>query len=331
MKHTLYFMKQCLSILIISSMFLMLTACNSAETADTPKDDVFLQEYLASESESGWGYREYTYHIELSLRDMPYDNSGLLTIPSEINGKPVTHIQWHNYDYGQNYYAKTIILPENLLSIGESAFYDISPVNNIQIPNTLQECEGAFRNTTWYQELEDKFVIVGDGLLIKYNGTDEKVVIPEGVKHIDCAFTDKSKVQSVVFPETLESIGYNAFTNSGLTSVTIPGHVKKIGQGAFSLCDITDLILEDGVTTIGTSAFSNTNLSEVTIPASVDFISYNAFSRNEQLKTLTILGNPFYDLSDLQKSENITIRIPQNSKLKERLEKLDIEYETFTS
>ena len=51
-----------------------------------------------------------------------------------------------------------------------------------------------------------KFVIE-DGVLIKYNGHDEDIVVPIGVVKIDyAAFRDCRSAKSITFPEGLESL-----------------------------------------------------------------------------------------------------------------------------
>lgn len=50
----------------------------------------------------------------------------------------------------------------------------------------------AFKETLYWHGLLDEFVILGDGILIDYNGKDKDVVVPEGVKTVVDAFRSKS-------------------------------------------------------------------------------------------------------------------------------------------
>ena len=62
---------------------------------------------------------------------------------------------------------------------------------------------------------------IEDGVLIHYNGSDDEVVIPDGVT----------------------SIGARAFEYcSNLTSITIPASVTSIGREAFQKCSSMESI-----------------------------------------------------------------------------------------
>lgn len=77
---------------------------------------------------------------------------------------------------------------------------------------------------------------IQDGVLVKYTGSDRKVVIPEGVTRIgDSAFLSCT-LKNVEFPETLESIGDWAFGYCNLEKVVIPKKVNHVGKGAFNRC-----------------------------------------------------------------------------------------------
>jgi hypothetical protein len=80
--------------------------------------------------------------------------------------------------------------------------------------------------------------IVRAGVLEKYNGSDETVVIPENVKIIgDNAFSGCIGLTGVVMHNNLTQIGQYAFFNcSSLTIVTIPESVESIGHFAFKDC-----------------------------------------------------------------------------------------------
>ena len=68
---------------------------------------------------------------------------------------------------------------------------------------------------------------IENGVLVRYRGEEEHVVIPDGVSKIaDEVFKDCMEIKSVVFPEGLEEIGESAFEGcSALKSVTLPDSV----------------------------------------------------------------------------------------------------------
>lgn len=316
-----------------------LTACSgksktAENSSETVQEDRFITSHEATESD--WEYDEYTYHIELSLNHMPYDNNGLLELPSEINGKPVTHIKKHTVD--EPYNVDKLILPDKLVSIDDYAFESLSPVNDVVIPDTLKETGiYVFKNTKhqWYKNLTEEFAIVGDGLLIKYNGEhndfyfeDSKtdITIPEGVKSIGGSVFANMYITSVKLPSTLEIIGDSAFCgNFPLKSITVPSNVERIAYGAFSDCGLEEVVFNEGLKVIEGKAFNGNKLKEVTLPKSlVDLYSY-AFAGLEPPQTVTFLGTPAS--CDFTGLEETTIRIPKNSELKSSLDKAGYKYE----
>lgn len=100
--------------------------------------------------------------------------------------------------------------------------------------------------------------VIEDGVLVKYAGTDEKIVVPSEVTSIGKkAFYNCSNVSSIELPEGVTSIGEQAFSRcTGLKSITIPEGVKKIRTSAFSGCS---------------------NLSTIEIPNSVKWMADNTF------------------------------------------------------
>ncbi len=81
------------------------------------------------------------------------------------------------------------------------------------------------------------FIIDGDKL-VKYNGFDKKVIIPEGIKSIGpSAFWDNQSIEEVVLPNSLISLGGDTFYNcKNLKKVVIPPKVEEIANNPFAGC-----------------------------------------------------------------------------------------------
>lgn len=94
--------------------------------------------------------------------------------------------------------------------------------------------------------------------LVRYNGSDTIVTVPEGVEHI----------------------GSRAFSEKKVTSVTLPGSLISIGDSAFSYCQkLREITIPEGCTSIGASAFyGNWALTKAVVPDSVVSIGDAAFS-----------------------------------------------------
>ena len=155
----------------------------------------------------------------------------------------------------------SITLPENLGSLGRGAFYGCTSLTEISVPQTIRKVGGmAFYNTAWLNaQSEQKFVSVGDGILIAYNGDKAEVKLPKSVRQIAGAFAGNIVVEKVTLNSGLISVGDRAFMScTSLKSVSIPSSVTEIGSNAFYGCaSLGKLTLGEGIQTIGQDAFTD--------------------------------------------------------------------------
>ena len=79
--------------------------------------------------------------------------------------------------------------------------------------------------------------VIEDGVLVKYNGKESRVVIPEGVRVIGAsAFYGNKTIKTIEIREGLEGIASRAFMNSSITEITLPASIKTVGESAFESC-----------------------------------------------------------------------------------------------
>ena len=183
--------------------------------------------------------------------------------------------------------------------------------------------------------------VITDGILIKYTGHAQELVIPDGVTEIgslafenctdlikvtlphgltvigEWAFGGCTHLQEVTLPDTLTVIGDSAFSNcTGLRQITLPKGLKTIGDSAFSRCSaLGSIALPDSLTEIGPYAFKCCNaLRVVTIPPGITVLQRNLFEHCTALKKVTLpeglkeIGQSvFSDCSGLK-----TIRLPES-------------------
>lgn len=133
--------------------------------------------------------------------------------------------------------------------------------------------------------------VIENGVLTKYTGGEDDVVIPNGIISIgDGAFWNCT-MTSVSIPFGVTSIGESAFQNCpNLTSASIPSGVTSIGESAFLKCtSLTSVNIPSSVTDIGKWAFWGcTSLANVSIPSGVTSIGVETFFRCTSLTNVSI-------------------------------------------
>ena len=212
-----------------------------------------------------------------------------VTVPSELDGLPVTHIGDRAFDNEFGTKAAnlaSVVLPDTIEVIGDSAFFMGDMLTTINLPDSLKRIEGA-------------------------------------------AFGGCFALANVTLPANLEFIGSNAFFGAGLTSINIPASTVSIGIGAFAglhslpafnvdpanpnYTVVDDLLytkdektlvaypdgkagthykIPAGTETIFSNAFSLVwSLTEVTVPSSVTSFGTGAFSSMQNLTALYFEGD----------------------------------------
>ena len=93
-----------------------------------------------------------------------------------------------------------------------------------------------FAGSTVSQAFADSEFEIEDGVLIKYNGSAEEVVIPEGVTTIgNNAFAYNMTIKKLVLPESLLYIEKRAFDCcENLEEIVMPYGIMSIGDYAFA-------------------------------------------------------------------------------------------------
>ena len=192
----------------------------------------------------------------------------------------------------------TTIIPDNVTSIGDYAFYGCTSLRSILIPNSVTSIGGgAFSDCTSLSS-----VTIGNGVTsigeLAFKGCLClcSIVISDSVTSIgEGAFVGCTSLRSILIPNSVTSIGGGAFGDcTSLSSVTIGNGVTSIGGGAFNNCySLNSIVIPDSVTTIDSSAFWNCNsLSDVYYIGSEE--QWNAIyigPDNDELKSATIHYN----------------------------------------
>lgn len=140
--------------------------------------------------------------------------------------------------YGCYNLTTVTIAPASALShIGESAFENCISLQSITIPATVNNIESnAFKATPFINNATAEFVVLGDGILYTYNGSDETVILPKSIKQINEYAFYGSSLRSFMFEDgsLLKSVGNYAFAEcANLEHAVFPESMGALGEGAF--------------------------------------------------------------------------------------------------
>lgn len=168
------------------------------------------------------------------------DESGSyeLVIPEKISGIEVRHIDGSTFSHCTSLHK--IVLPDNLETIGESAFYR-SGIKQIVIPQKVthigryafKECKALTQIT-----VPGSIKSLEEGVFLNCEGL-KRVVLSKGITKIgEAAFSGCNSLTAVVLPDGLVSIGDIAFEGCiKLKEVSIPKSVTRIETWAFEGVD----------------------------------------------------------------------------------------------
>ena len=224
-------------------------------------------------------YESYDFIGDL-LSGAPFSYSK--NLKSVTIGEKVTKI--HDYFFIGCDKISSLIIPNNVTSIGKYAFYG----------NKLQSITVAKDNAN-YSSNEGILFNKNRTTLIQYPcGKQGAYTIPDNVTTIEeYAFYGSSGLSSITIPNSVTNIKEYAFYGcSGLSSITIPNSVTNIKEYAFYGCSgLSSITIPNSVTNIKEYAFYNcSGLTHLTIGNSVEEIAYRAFGECNKIKEIYILN-----------------------------------------
>lgn len=217
-----------------------------------------------------------------------------LTMLREID---LSELNWPDIPEKQFYEKKTlerVILPNNVKTIGNSAFSGCQQLRPVIFPNTLESI-GTY---AFYQTYK-----IGD------------VVLPEGLTFMDNYAFNESRLTSVTFPSTLKTINTGCFYGCGylrnitfnnqvtiesyafyrcgaLTNLKFPKTLYTIKDAAFAYASsLASIEFNEGLYQIEDNAFYDCDaLTEITLPSTLVHANASPFDYCDNLVKVTCLS-----------------------------------------
>lgn len=208
--------------------------------------------------------------------------SGIITLPSTHNGKPVTKIE------DKAFYAIEITISAKILCNPN--------ITAFEIPDTITEIgENAFCGCIGVKEMviPENCVIIGEGAFASMDGL-EVITFPSGLKDLPSrALAGCDIIKNVNLPQNLTSIGGSAFSACyDLETIVLPDSLEVIGERAFNSCTaLKSIKLPTHLKEIGEEAFTKSGIEFVEFPNSLETIGRNAFNQCESLIGVRINKN----------------------------------------
>ena len=264
----------------------------------------------------------FIYRMMPNLKNLDIAEVNITALPTQAfyNSKNVEHLILPNtlITIGEEMFyqskLKTVVIPANATTIGNSAFEQCASLISIDIPANVETIGtavfwGCSSLTTVTFEKGSQLKTIGGGS--SYYGAFSdctaltSIEIPASVETIGAsAFKGCSSLATVTFENgsQLKTIGGGSYSSgafsdcTALTSIEIPASVETIEAAAFKGCSsLATVTFENGsqLKTIGGGssyygAFSYcTALTSIEIPASVETIEATAFSDCSKLATVT--------------------------------------------
>lgn len=215
--------------------------------------------------------------------------------------------------------AKELEIPEGIIGIGKSCFFDKKGIVSIKLPRTLRHISSrAFRNCINLEKVEFqnnevniekdafkncttlKYIKLPNDKVYKIEGcinnsddkpsivgTIHKQILSNFKIYGTTLYEYKGNEERVVVPNGITTIAERAFAcNDNIGRVVLPDSVKEIGQECFKDCVTLQTVkISNGLISIEKSAFENClKLISVSIPEGVEVLEDSVFKRCMSLK-----------------------------------------------
>lgn len=285
---------------------------------DEPNVKIFAKSRI-TEGEDGEEYDAYDFVEQIKQNIKSMDDIKSITILGEIQDCGETYCCTYTYDLktksytgeeeGEEFESDNSIggyleiSDLYLCDIEYTPFYKNWDLCDTELCEEL-DCEIDDDNDDAEEEslnCDECGLVIENGKITKYKGTDSVVIIPDGIVEIDkYAFSGCVTVSKVIIPNSVTSINCGAFSRcSNLKDVIIPDSVKKIDAYAFSDCsNLASIIIPDSVAEMGFRAFEGcSNLNSVILGTGVSVLHEGVFGYCNRLKQVTMMTDQIISMA----------------------------------
>ena len=261
-----------------------------------------------------------------------YNNQDTVIIPDVVtfNNVKYTVVAIYGGTFWGKDYIVSVIIPNTVTSIGQSAFQECENLSSVVMPNSITNIGNwAFTycpNLTSFT-IPDSVKHIGAAIFgdctnlttLDYNARNcngvsvgtyhpfsyssiSTINIGDDVEKIPENFLyDMDSITTINFSNNITHIGKKAFAYyDGFTTLNLPDSITHIGEEAFLECDnLSSITLTNNLTYIGIGAFKGCgSLSSITIPNNVTHIDDEAFEDCINLNSVDFLTNNLTYIGD---------------------------------
>lgn len=244
-----------LLLVVLLSLSLVFSACHTLQTPTTPSDPAPTQTDPPKETdppvnldaEVKTGDMVFQLQRDNTYKLISWSGTGdFVTIPATAGEGKVTAVA--DACFKDNAGLKTVVISQGVTKLGHEVFSGCTSLENLTIPASMAAIgHSAFQGTPWYTAKvaeSSPWLIVGDGVLLKYSGTGAtEVTVPDSVKYISDAFRGNQELIKITVRATCKVVGHYAFADCPvLHTISLPMHLDYIANNSVVGCPILQVI-----------------------------------------------------------------------------------------
>lgn len=176
--------------------------------------------------------------------------------------------------------STNVVVPNNVIGIGESAFANNKSIVSVQLPSSCKKLGiASFSGCSSLSEINLEYVEAISEKTFEGAGIGE-IVFSDSIKEIPLGAFAYAAINTVKLGKKLQIIGDSAFFNcTNLSNFEVNDVLYSIGSRTFENCtNLKTINLGESLTSIGGRAFKGSGLTTITIPGSCKEIGNDAFN-----------------------------------------------------